>query len=78
MLVVNHFNGVARLLDNSRDNPLELTVAAQRDTVEFVLVDRDEGNEWSILVDRAELDAALAVSRIESTCEDCQTSPVRS
>jgi hypothetical protein len=73
-LVVNHFNGVARLYDPTADNPVELTVGRHSDgIVTIVAVDRDGGNtELVVNVSREQLLAAVAMTALPSTCcEDC-------
>lgn len=71
-LVVNHPNNVARLLDVTRDNPNELTIA--RDFEGNVIIgieDRDDGNtELWIAVDAAQLAAALAVTAVQHVSQD--------
>lgn len=71
-LVVNHPNNLARLLDVTRDNPNELTIA--RDTAGNVVVgieDRDDGNtELWITVDAEQLAAALAITTVPHVSQD--------
>lgn len=74
-IVVNHFNGVVRLYDSVRDNPLEVTVGRHGDNVVLVVEDRDAGTQESITLDEAQLQAALALTRFGTVCEDCHTSP---
>jgi len=73
-LVVNHFNGVVRLYDAVKDNPLEVTVGRHGENVEFVIEDRDAGTQDSITIDEGQLQAALALTRFQTVCEDCRTS----
>jgi hypothetical protein len=71
-LVVNHPNNVARLYDVTKDNPNELNVGC--DTAGNVVVgmeDRDNGNvELWITVDRDQLLAALAVTKVRHVSQD--------
>jgi hypothetical protein len=71
-LVVNHQDNLARLLDATEDNPNELTVAGiPSDKVIIGLHDRDSGNnELWITVDRAQLEAALAVTKVRTVSQD--------
>lgn len=79
MLVVNHYNAVARLRDvnDSIDNPIELTVAAggTPGTVTLVWANLDTGTEETITVSEAVLMAGIYVSKTSTVCQDCGTSP---
>lgn len=71
-LVVNHPDNLARLLDATRDNPNELTIARDADgNVVVGIADRDEGNtELWITVDGDQLAAALAITAVAHVSQD--------
>lgn len=71
-LVVNHPDNLARLLDATRDNPNELTIARDVDGRVIVgIADRDDGNtELWITVDGAQLAAALAITAVAHVSQD--------
>lgn len=71
-LVINHPDNVARLYDGVRDNPNELNISRNTDgRVVVGIEDRDSGNtELWIVVDEAELLAALAVTKIAHVSQD--------
>lgn len=79
MLTVNHYNAVARLRDvnDSIDNPIELTVAAggAPGTVTLIWANLDTGTEEAITVSEAVLMAGIYVSKTATVCQDCGTSP---